>query len=63
MLLKQNIIDRPKGHVVTVSNFLFLLIVHITIIVLLSGKQELTNKFYNYFRILRPKEHKDSIFT
>ena len=40
-----NTIDRPKGHVVKVSNFLFLCIVHITMIVLLSRKQELTNEF------------------
>jgi len=45
MLLKQNTFDRPKGHVVNVSNFLFIFIVHITTIVLLSRKQELTNEF------------------
>jgi len=42
MLLKQNSIDRPKGHVVKVSNFLFIFIVHITMTVLIS---ELTNEF------------------
>jgi len=36
MLLKQNTINRPKGHVVKVSNFLIISIVHITMIVLLS---------------------------
>ena len=36
---------QAKGHVVTVSHFVFLFIVHITIIVLLSRKQELTNEF------------------
>jgi len=45
MLLKQNTIDRPKEHVVKASNFLFMLIIHITMIVLLSRKQELTNEF------------------
>jgi len=45
MLLKQNSIDRPKGHVVKASNFLFIFIVHITVIVLLSKKQELTKEF------------------
>jgi len=45
MLLKPNSIDRPKGHVVKASNFLFIFIVHITMIVLLSRKQELTNEF------------------
>ena len=45
MLLKQNTIDGPKGHVVMVSNFLFIFIVHITMIVLLSRKQELTSEF------------------
>jgi len=63
MLLKQNTINRPKEHVVKASNFLFIFIIRITMIVLLSGKQELTNEFYNYFRILRPKKHKDSILT
>jgi len=53
MLLKQNTIDSPKGHVVKVSNFLFVFIVYITIIVLLFRKQELTNEFQTYFRILR----------
>jgi len=43
MLLKQNTINRPKGHVVKVSNFLFIFIVHVTMIELLSQKQELTN--------------------
>jgi len=41
----KQIIDRPKGHVVDVNNFLYIFIVHITMIVLLSGKQELTNEF------------------
>jgi len=45
MLLKQNIIDRPKGHVVKVSNFLVIFIVHIAMIVLISQKQELINEF------------------
>jgi len=45
MFLKQNTIDGPKEHVVKVSNFLFIFIVHITMIVLLSRKQELTNEF------------------
>jgi len=58
MLLKQNIIDRAKGHVVKVTNFLFIFIVHVTMIVLLSRKQELTNEFWNYFRILRPQNIK-----
>jgi len=44
MLLKQNTIDRLKGHVVKVSNFLFIFIVHITMIMLLSRKQELTKE-------------------
>jgi len=44
MLLKQNTIDRPKRHVIEV-NFLFIFIVHITMIVLLSRKQELANEF------------------
>ena len=42
--LKQNTIDRPKGHVVKISNFLFIFIVHITMLVLLSRKQELTSE-------------------
>jgi len=45
MFLKQNTIDRSKGHVVKVSNFRFIFIVHITMIVLLSKKEEVTNKF------------------
>jgi len=45
MLLKQNTIDRPKEHVVKVSHFPFIFIVHITMIVLLSRKQELTKEF------------------
>ena len=45
MLLKQNTINWPKGHIVKVNNFLFIFIVHITTIVLLSQKQELTNEF------------------
>ena len=36
---------QAKRHVVTVSHFVFIFIVHITIIVLLSRKQELTNEF------------------
>jgi len=36
---------QAKRHVVNVSNFLFIFIVHITMIVLLSRKQELTNEF------------------
>ena len=43
--LKQNTINRPKVHVGKVSNFLFMFIVHITVIVILSRKQELTNEF------------------
>ena len=43
--LKQNTIDRPKAHIVKVSNFLFMFIVHIIMMVLLSRKQELTNEF------------------
>jgi len=42
---KQNTIDRPKGHIVKASNFLFIFIIHITMIVLLSRKQKLTNEF------------------
>jgi len=38
VILKQNNILRPKGHVDKVSNFLFMFIVHITMIVLLSPK-------------------------
>ena len=34
MFLEQNTIDRPKEHVVKVSNFLFIFIMHITTIVL-----------------------------
>jgi len=45
MLLKQNTINRPKGHIVTVNHFLFLFIVHMTMVVLLSLKQDLTNEF------------------
>jgi len=45
MLLKQNTIDREKGHVVKISNFLFIFIVHIITIVILSRKQELTKEF------------------
>jgi len=45
MLLKQNTINRPKGHVIDVNNFLFIFIVRIIMIVLLSQKQELINKF------------------
>ena len=56
MLLKQNTIERPKGHYVKVNNFLFIFMVHITMIVLLPRKQELTSEFYNYFRILHPKQ-------
>jgi len=44
-LLKQNTIDRPKGHVIKVSNFLFIFLVHITMIVLLPRKHKLTNEF------------------
>jgi len=36
---------QAKKHVVKISNFLFIFIVRITMIVLLSGKQELTNEF------------------
>jgi hypothetical protein len=63
MLLKQNIINRPKGHIIKVDSFLFIFIVHITMIMLLSRKQELTNEFWNYFHILWPKKHEASIFT
>jgi len=49
MLLKQNTIDRPKGHVVKASNFLFIFIVDVTMIVLLSRKQELINEFFKLF--------------
>jgi len=63
MLLKQNTIDRPKGHVIKASNFLFIFIVHIIMIVLFSRKQELTDEFQNYFHILRPKKHKGSAFN
>jgi len=45
MLLKQNTIDRPKGHIDKVSNFLFIFLVRVTMIVLLSQKLELTNEF------------------
>jgi hypothetical protein len=45
MLLKQNTIDRPNEHVVRASNVLFIFIVHITMIVLLCRKEELTNEF------------------
>jgi len=45
MFLKKNTINRPKKHIVKVSNFLFIFIVHITMIVLLSQKQELTKEF------------------
>jgi len=45
MLLKQNTIDSSKGHVVKDSNFLFIFIVHITMVELLSRKQELSNEF------------------
>jgi len=43
--MKQNTIDRPKGHVVKAIIFLFIFIIRITTIVLLSRKQELTNEF------------------
>jgi len=36
--LKQNTIDRRKGHVVKDSNFLFMFIVHITMTVYLENK-------------------------
>jgi hypothetical protein len=36
---------QTKRHVVKVNNFLLIFILHITMIVLLSQKQELTNKF------------------
>ena len=36
---------QAKRHVITVSNFLSLFIVHITMILLLYGKQELTKEF------------------
>ena len=42
MLLKQNTIDTPKGHVVKVNDFIFKFTLYITMIVLLSLKQELT---------------------
>jgi len=35
MLLKQNNIDSPKGHIIKVNNFLFIFIVHLTMIVLI----------------------------
>jgi hypothetical protein len=60
---EKNTIDRPKGHVVKVSNFLFIFIVHITMIVLLFRKQELTNEFRIIFAFCGPKKHEDSIFT
>jgi hypothetical protein len=63
MLLKQNIIYRPKEHVVKVSNLIKKITIPITMIVLLSRKQEQTNKFYIYFRIKKKKKHKDSICT
>jgi hypothetical protein len=44
MVMKQNTIDGPKGHVVKVSNFLFIFIIHITMM-LLSRKQEITKEF------------------
>jgi hypothetical protein len=44
MLLKQNTLTGQK-HAVNFSNFLFIFIVHITMIVLLHQKQELTNEF------------------
>jgi hypothetical protein len=56
VLLKQNTIDRPLGHVIKVKNILFLFITHITMLVLLSRSQELTNEFYNYLHILRSKK-------
>ena len=45
MPVRQNTIDGPKRHVVKVSNCLFIFIVHITMIVVLSQKQELTIEF------------------
>jgi hypothetical protein len=36
---------QAKSHVVKVSNLLLIFILHITLIVLLSRKQELTNEF------------------
>jgi len=48
-LLKQNSIDRTKGHVVKVSIFLFLFIVHIILRVLLSRKAKLTNEIFKFF--------------
>jgi len=56
-----NTIDRPKEHVVKVSNFLFIFIVHINMMVILSRKQEITNEFYIFFCILRPNKYKDGI--
>jgi len=53
VFLKQNTIDGPKGHVVKVSSFLFMFIVHITMIVqievrkclLLFGKESSVFQF------------------
>jgi len=45
MLLKQNNINRPEGHVFKANNFLFIFIINMTMIVLLSQKQELSSEF------------------
>jgi len=38
VLLKQNTIDRPLGHVIKVKNFLFVFVTLITMLVLLSRR-------------------------
>ena len=45
ILLKQNTIDSTRGHVVKVNNHLLIFTLHITTIVLLCRKQELSNEF------------------
>jgi len=49
VLMKRYNIDRTEGHVVKVSNFLFIIIVQLTILVLLSLKKELINDFFKFF--------------